>query len=115
MLKIDQEKDIILFSNHQEIGSSRPIIDLDVRLNAEQESHEKNVESFKKRSIINFYDRIQNEVHLTRKTILEVIKEMDHEKSEYLIKNPEGFIASFTKRLKDVVATHVAHNIILIC
>ena len=59
----------------------------------------------------NILERVAKEIPLTRKTILEIFKGIDQEKSKFFLLNPEAFIGKFIESLKEVLANHIAENI----
>ncbi|WP_440994608.1 DEAD/DEAH box helicase family protein [Cysteiniphilum litorale] len=117
VIEIDRDRQSIVFSNHRKLTLGEPPIEFDVQVNNDVNTSKAQTigdHTKHKIPIMHFFDRVQKEVHLTRNTILAILKGMDQNKVEYLIKNPEGFIAEFSKKLKQLVAEHVAHHITFI-
>ncbi|WP_432772686.1 DEAD/DEAH box helicase family protein [Francisella salimarina] len=117
VVRIDRDEKSVTFANGRKLIIGEPPIDFDMQVNNQINDKKAQVigDKAKRQSpIVDFFDRVQKEVQLTRKTILEILKKMESSQVDFLIKNPEGFISEFTKKLKVVVAEHVANNITFI-
>ena len=117
VVRIDKDEKKVIFANRRELILGEPSIEFDCQVNNDINDKKAQIigdKNKRKSPIVDFFDRVQKEVHLTRGSILSILKQMDPQQVEFLIKNPEGFISEFTKKLKVVVAEHVAKNITFI-
>ncbi|MEA3318668.1 MAG: DEAD/DEAH box helicase family protein [Bacillota bacterium] len=70
------------------------------------------VESEKiKYPIPDFISRVANETYLTKKTILEIFKRVNHTQKEKIFYNPEGWISEFLSQIRIILSDHVVKNI----
>ncbi len=61
--------------------------------------------------VFNLIDRAARETNLTRPTLNAIFKGLRNDKQRMLIRNPEGFAATFIAGIKEVLANHVVEHI----
>jgi len=61
--------------------------------------------------IPDFITRTANETNLTKKTILEIFKQMRKEQQEKIFYNPEGWINEFLSQIRITLSDHIVKNI----
>jgi type III restriction enzyme len=61
--------------------------------------------------IPDFISRIANETYLTKKTVLEIFKQMNTAQKEKIFYNPEGWISEFLLQIRITLSDHVVNNI----
>lgn len=61
--------------------------------------------------IFNLIDRTAKETGLTRKSIIQIFKDISDEYKEFFIKNPEGFSNVFIHTIQEALADHMVENL----
>ncbi|RMD57990.1 hypothetical protein D6833_13350, partial [Candidatus Parcubacteria bacterium] len=61
--------------------------------------------------VFNLIDRAARETNLTRPTINAIFKRLRPDKQQMLLRNPEGFAATFISAITEVLAKHIVEHI----
>lgn len=61
--------------------------------------------------IPDFITRTANETKLTKKTVVEIFREMKREQKERIFYNPEGWISEFLAQIKITLSDHIVNHI----
>lgn len=62
--------------------------------------------------VFNLIDRASQETKLTRKTIMRIFKGLRADVKEKIFRNPEGFSSVFIGKIREILANHIAENIV---
>lgn len=107
---VDPKNPKVIFGNGKELTRQAPI---GFDTESGQWLDERTViESKKAFPVFNLIDRACRETFLTRKTIMEVFKALSAERKKEIFSNPEGFAGIFITSIREVLADHIARNVV---
>ena len=106
----DPKNPKVIFGNGKEVTKQEPIgFDTESGQRLDERTI---IESKKAFPVFNLIDRACRETFLTRKTILEIFGALSTERKGEIFSNPEGFAGIFITSIREVLADHIARNVV---